>query len=188
MAITAKKMGGVAKKAIGEDATRDFGFVKREFLPGVFAAQIGTAPVSDKKIDERQPMGVASDGPFLVKPRDPVRTSGYSLIPPESLGEVARVFQIGADKYEPRGWEKGLPWSDIFDRIGKHLGRWQRGEKYDLEDGQHNLASVAWAALVLMEFEKTHPEKDDIHPPRPAEQSDQVVEVKPFNLDPDQRV
>lgn len=102
-------------------------------------------------------------------PRDPIRTSGYSLIPPEPMGEVARVFQIGAEKYEPRGWEKGLPWSDVVDRIHKHLGRWMRGEKFDLEDGQHNLASVAWAALVLMEFEKTHPETDDIHPKAPDE-------------------
>lgn len=95
--------------------------------------------------------------------RDPIRTSGYSLIPPEPLGELARVFQIGADKYTPRGWEDGMPWSDVVDRIFRHLGRWVRGEKFDLEDGQHNLASVAWAALVLMEFEKTHPEQDDVH-------------------------
>lgn len=98
---------------------------------------------------------------------DPIRTNGYYLIPPEPLGEVARVFQIGAVKYEPRGWEKGMPWSDIVDRIFRHYGRWSRGEKFDLEDGQHNLATVAWAALVLMEFEKTHPELDDVHPAAP---------------------
>lgn len=113
--------------------------------------------------DFSEPQRIGRYATIPVLRRDPIRTSGYSLIPPEPQGEVARVFQIGADKYEPRGWEKGLPWSDVVDRIHKHLGRWMRGEKYDLEDGQHNLASVAWAALVLMEFEKTHPECDDIH-------------------------
>lgn len=107
--------------------------------------------------------GITVSPATVNQPKDPIRTSGYYLIPPEPLGEVARVFQIGAEKYEPRGWEAGLPWSDIVDRIFKHFGRWSRGEKFDLEDGQHNLASVAWAALVLMEFEKTHPEMDDVH-------------------------
>lgn len=96
-------------------------------------------------------------------PSDPARNGGYYLIPPEPLGEVARVFDIGAKKYEPRGWEKGLPWSDVLNRAYRHLLRWQRGEKFDLDDGQHNLASVAWAALVLMEYERTHPELDNVH-------------------------
>lgn len=161
MTITAKKSGEVAKKVLGEDATRDFSKPPRIGRYATFPVHtIEKAPQARAIfIDPGVPKL-----PELLKPRDPVRTSGYSLIPPEPLGEVARVFQIGAEKYEPRGWEKGLPWSDVFDRIGKHLGRWQRGEKYDLEDGQHNLASVAWAALVLMEFENTHPELDDIHP------------------------
>src|SRR6266705_1307416 len=97
---------------------------------------------------------------------DPIRTNGYYLIPREPLGEIARVFQIGAEKYEVRDWEKGLPSSDVVDRIFKPSGCWSRGEKFDPEDGQHNLASVAWAALVLMEFEKTHPEMDDVHATR----------------------
>src|SRR4051812_11886965 len=35
----------------------------------------------------------------VLTQKDPIRTSGYSLIPPEPLGELARVFQIGAEKY-----------------------------------------------------------------------------------------
>lgn len=130
-------------------ATRDFGNPERLFTE------------TELREEEKR---LYPDSPSVLPPkRDPIRTSGYSLIPPEPMGEVARVFQIGAEKYEPRGWEKGLLYSDVVDRIFKHLGRWTRGEKYDLEDGQHNLASVAWAALVLMELENTHPECDDVH-------------------------
>lgn len=85
----------------------------------------------------------------------------YDLIPVRPLAEVARVYTIGAAKYEPRGWEKGMAWGRIWGAMLRHSMRWWGGEKFDPVDGQHHLASVAWCALALMEYEETHPELDD---------------------------
>lgn len=85
----------------------------------------------------------------------------FDLIPVRPLEEVARVYTIGAKKYSDRNWEKGLKWSRVFGALLRHAFAWWRGEKYDLENGQHHLASVCWNALALMEYENTHSELDD---------------------------
>jgi len=85
----------------------------------------------------------------------------YDLIPAYPLEELARVYTIGAKKYADRGWEAGMAWGRVFRALLSHAWRWWRGEAYDPIDGQHHLASVAWSAFALMEYEKTHPEHDN---------------------------
>jgi hypothetical protein len=85
----------------------------------------------------------------------------FDLMPVRPLESVADVFTRGAAKYEDRNWEKGLKWGRVFAAMMRHAWKWWRGEQLDEEDGQHHLASVAWCALVLMEYERTHPELDD---------------------------
>lgn len=91
----------------------------------------------------------------------------FDLIPAAPLEEVARVYTIGAGKYADRNWELGLQWGRVFAALMRHAWKWWRGERFDLKDGQHHLASVAWCALALMEFEHTHPELDDRVKPTP---------------------
>ena len=85
----------------------------------------------------------------------------YDLIPVYPLERVAEVYTIGAQKYGDRNWELGIKWGRIFGALLRHAFAWWSGEQFDKEDGQHHLASVVWAALTLMEYEKTHPELDD---------------------------
>jgi hypothetical protein len=94
--------------------------------------------------------------------RDAGKDAGFHLIPRRPLAKLAAVYKIGADKYSPRGWEAGMEWSRVADPLDRHWGRWSAGERYDQTDGQHHLASVAWAAFTLMEYEETHPELDDL--------------------------
>lgn len=85
----------------------------------------------------------------------------YDLIPPRPLDKLAEVYTIGAKKYADRNWEKGISWGRIFAAMMRHAWAYWRGERTDPVDGQHHLASVAWCAFALMEFEDTHPELDD---------------------------
>ena len=85
----------------------------------------------------------------------------YDLIPVEPLRELARVYTIGATKYDDRNWELGLQWGRVYAAMQRHANAWWGGEQRDPVDGQHHLASVAWCALALMEYERTHPELDD---------------------------
>ena len=93
--------------------------------------------------------------------KDDTNKLRYDLLPPGPLAEVARVYTIGAGKYEDRNWEKGLKWGRVFAAMMRHAWAWWRGEKFDPIDGQHHLASVVWCALALMEYETTHTELDD---------------------------
>lgn len=85
----------------------------------------------------------------------------YDLIPVAPLREVAKVYTMGAKKYEDRNWEKGLKWGRVYAALQRHAQAWWGGETNCPKDGQHHLSSVVWAAFALMEFERTHPELDD---------------------------
>lgn len=98
---------------------------------------------------------------------------GYHLIPAYPLEELAKLYTMGAKKYGERNWEKGIEWGRLFRAMISHAWKWWRGETYDKQDGQHHLASVAWGALCLMEYEKTHPKLDD----RPRKDLDDSREV-----------
>lgn len=85
----------------------------------------------------------------------------YDLIPTGPLAEVAKVYTIGAKKYDDRNWELGLKWGRVYGALQRHANAFWSGERLDPKDGQHHLASVVWCALALMEYERTHPELDD---------------------------
>jgi len=85
----------------------------------------------------------------------------FDLLPVKPLFKVVEVYTIGAKKYSDRNWEAGLKWGRVFAAMMRHGWNWWHGERLDPKDGQHHLASVAWCALTLMEYEETHPELDD---------------------------
>lgn len=84
----------------------------------------------------------------------------YDLLPPVPLEELVRVYTEGAKKYSDRNWEGGLAWGRVFGALQRHAWAWWGGEQRH-ESGMHHLASVAWCALALMEYERTHPTLDD---------------------------
>jgi dATP/dGTP diphosphohydrolase len=85
----------------------------------------------------------------------------YDLIPTGPLEKLAEVYTIGAKKYSDRNWERGLSWGRLYGALQRHANAFWRGESRDPVDGQHHLASVAFCAFALLEFERTHPELDD---------------------------
>ena len=85
----------------------------------------------------------------------------WDLIPPEALEEIVRVYTMGASKYEPWNWLKGMAWSRVFAAIMRHLWAWARGERTDSESGLSHLAHAAWGCFTLMEFERLGRGTDD---------------------------
>ena len=85
----------------------------------------------------------------------------YDLIPTFGHQALARVFTIGAKKYGDNNWRGGFKWSRVIGALIRHLEAYRRGEKYDLEDGQLHLSSVAWCAYILMEFDEFKLGEDD---------------------------
>lgn len=85
----------------------------------------------------------------------------FGALPTKPLQELVRVFNIGANKYGMDNWRDGILWSKIFSAMQRHAWKWWGGEEFDKEDGQHHLASIAWCALVLLEYINIHSELDD---------------------------
>ena len=77
----------------------------------------------------------------------------FDLIPEDALWEVARVYTIGASKYDPWNWQGGIAYSRVVAALRRHLSKWLMGETLDQQDGQHHLSSVAWAALTLLHYD-----------------------------------
>lgn len=77
----------------------------------------------------------------------------FDLIPEDALWEVARVYTIGATKYDPWNWTNGIAYSRVVAALRRHLAKFVMGESLDEQDGQHHLASVAWAALALLHYD-----------------------------------
>lgn len=77
----------------------------------------------------------------------------YDLIPADSLHELARVYTVGAQKYEPDNWLKGMSWSRCFGSMLRHAWKFWRGERYDADTGCHHMAMVAWNAFALCTYD-----------------------------------
>ena len=87
---------------------------------------------------------------------------GKDLVPALGLAEEAIVYAVGADKHGEHSWRDGMPWSRCVIKLQRHLGKFLAGESRCPQDGQHHLASVKFWCNALMEFEQTHPERDDV--------------------------
>lgn len=83
------------------------------------------------------------------------------LVPIYPLTELARLYGRGAAKYADRNWERGYDWSLSYAALMRHVTQWWGGEDRDPEMGTSHMASVAWHAFTLAEFERTHPELDN---------------------------
>lgn len=93
--------------------------------------------------------------------KDTAGKTRWDLMPPRALEEVARVFTYGAEKYAPRGWERGMPWGQLFGAAQRHLWAFWDGEDYDCESGLLHLAHAAWNVLALLEYQVSHIGFDD---------------------------
>src|SRR3990167_2009092 len=86
----------------------------------------------------------------------------YDLIPAEPIHELAKLYTVGAQKYDDWNWAKGLNYSRLYSAIQRHLyAWWQEDEKVDPKMQVNHLISVIWNTIALYEMAKAHPEMDD---------------------------
>lgn len=85
----------------------------------------------------------------------------YDLLEPFAIEELVKVFNKGAEKYEPNNWLKGLPWMDVIASLKRHLKAFEQGEDTDNETLCLHMAHVAWNALAITSYYKHRPEFDN---------------------------
>lgn len=102
----------------------------------------------------------------------------YDLLEPYAIKELVKVFTAGAKKYSDNNWQKGMKWTKMIASLKRHLASFEESEDYDPETACHHLAHVAWNALGLVTYSKTHPELDD--------RNHQYLQAKRIGLDIDE--
>ena len=85
----------------------------------------------------------------------------FDLIPVEPLEMLARVYGMGAKKYDDHNWMKGYKWGLSFASLMRHAWAFWRGEEYDKESGLPHLAHCAWHCFTLMWFMEHRRPLDD---------------------------
>ena len=75
----------------------------------------------------------------------------YHLVPWDAMDTVCAILRMGAEKYAPRNWEKGIEASRMFGAISRHMKDWfQYGIDKDEDSGLHPLAHVACDSLFVV--------------------------------------
>jgi hypothetical protein len=76
----------------------------------------------------------------------------WDLMPWDALAEVAAVLNLGAEKYEPWNWSKGMPYGRLFSSAQRHLIAFWAGQDDDAETGESHIAHAAANLLFLLAF------------------------------------
>lgn len=79
--------------------------------------------------------------------------SRVDLIPPDALLALGDVFRVGAEKYEPRNWEKGMSWGSMLASMLRHTFLFMAGQDKDAETGLLHTQHIAWNALALLTYQ-----------------------------------
>lgn len=71
------------------------------------------------------------------------------LISPFALRRLGAWLTLGAAKYEPRNWEKGMPFSRVVDSLERHVQAFKAGDK-----SEDHLAAVMCNAMFLAHYQE----------------------------------
>lgn len=80
------------------------------------------------------------------------------LIPWNVIMRLSKHYEAGAQKYEERNWEKGIPSHSYLDSAFRHLAKYSEG--WDDED--HLIAAI-WNLCGLAWNEEKRPDLMDIY-------------------------
>ncbi len=95
----------------------------------------------------------------------------FSLIPNDALAYLADLFTIGARKYAPRNWERGMAYSNVIKSLDRHWMAFKSGEDRDAESTLYHMVHVVWNAMALLTYQLRGIGEDDRYknplPPTP---------------------
>jgi len=79
----------------------------------------------------------------------------------QSFELIGEVFTMGALKYDPQNWKKGLSWMECLGSLLRHYRKWSIGEINDTESGLNHLGHAIVNAIFLKQLYHLAPWYDD---------------------------
>lgn len=86
-----------------------------------------------------------------------------SLLSSYALEAIAAVMTKGKTKYGADNWRGGIAFSRLFAAVQRHLLAYNRGETKDPETGLSHLAHASCGLMMMLEFEATCPNLNDLY-------------------------
>lgn len=105
--------------------------------------------------------GMIADNQSNAARKDDSGKPTFDLLPMESLAEIQRVLDFGAQKYDPWNWHRGMGWLRLWNACLRHLFAWVRGEDADPESGLPHLAHAGCCILFLLAYSRDSIGVDD---------------------------
>ena len=93
--------------------------------------------------------------------KDDTGKDPWDLAPWDAFRAIVGVLALGAKKYAPRNWERGMAWSRLYAATLRHLTAWWAGETSDPETGHSHLAHAACCVCFLIAYERRGAGTDD---------------------------
>ena len=98
--------------------------------------------------------------------KDDKEKPNLSLIPPEVLPYIAKVFMFGAAKYGENNWRKDInntSYGRTYSSIQRHLNSFWTGEDIDPESGMEHIDHAITQLMILkmQTLETTNKEMDN---------------------------
>lgn len=85
----------------------------------------------------------------------------WNLLPLQYLEGMVRVLEFGARKYSPNNWRRGMPWSQTYNALQRHLIAFMGGQDNDPETGLCHLDHALCCLLFLRAHVAERPALDD---------------------------
>lgn len=85
----------------------------------------------------------------------------WSLVEFDSLEDMVRVLEFGAEKYDAHNWKKGLKTTEIIDSLLRHVYSLLQGEDVDKESNLPHTGHILCNAMFLSYMLKHKKELDD---------------------------
>jgi hypothetical protein len=85
----------------------------------------------------------------------------WSLIDFDSLEDMVKVLEFGANKYSADNWKKGLPRTEIIESLLRHTFAYLQGEDNDKDSGLSHTGHILCNAMFLSYMHKYNPKSDD---------------------------
>jgi hypothetical protein len=80
----------------------------------------------------------------------------WSLLPLDSVEEIVKVLEFGANKYAAHNWSNngGFKYTRVINAMLRHIFAFMRGEDLDPETGLSHLAHAGCNILFILHFIK----------------------------------
>jgi len=86
----------------------------------------------------------------------------WSLVDFDSLEDMVRVLEMGAKKYSPDNWKKGMPIKEVIESMLRHTFALLRGEINDIESKLPHIGHIQCNAMFISYILKNKPEFNKI--------------------------